>query len=123
VAGPDSTGVTWGYANGVTTFVDGTNTVTRPFNTPTPPDENPTGSDDQATNPTSATFNGKATNGNGDPFTVTLSVSNDGFLIGAGYNPDPPSANPTPAEEAAADAATVLCGSLALPDPRPPAGS
>ncbi|MFK7965767.1 MAG: hypothetical protein AB8C46_17530 [Burkholderiaceae bacterium] len=118
MAGPDSTGVTFSFANGVATFVDGGTTVTMTYNAGTVGDPNPTGTDDQATNPTSATFNGSATNGASSPFNLTLSVAADGTLIGAGYNPDTPNQNPTQAELDAVDSATVLCGSLALPNPR-----
>ena len=113
VAGPDST-ATWTYNDPVVTFFDGSNTVTMTLS------ETPVGEDDQPTNPTSATFDAAATNGAGSPFNVTLTINTFGLLIGAGYNPDPPSATPTQAELDAVDAQTVLCGSLALPAPRPP---
>ncbi|MFK7966385.1 MAG: hypothetical protein AB8C46_20670 [Burkholderiaceae bacterium] len=113
VAGPDST-ATWTYNDPVVTFFDGSNTVTMTLS------ETPVGEDDQPTNPTSATFDAAATNGAGAPFNVTLTVNTFGLLIGAGYNPDPSSATPTQAELDAVDAQTVLCGSLALPAPRPP---
>lgn len=113
VAGPNST-VTWTYNDPVVTFFDGANTVTMTLT------ETPVGEDDQATNPTSATFDAAATNGAGAPYNVTLTANTGGLLIGAGYNPDPANETPTSAELAAVDSATVLCGSLALPDPRPP---
>lgn len=113
VAGPDST-VTWTYNSPTITFVDGGTTVTMTFT------ETPVGEDDQATNPTSATFTGAAVNGNGVPHNLSLSVNTGGLLIGAGYNPDPSSANPPQAELDLVDSQTVLCGSLALPAPRPP---
>lgn len=113
VAGPDST-VTWTYNSPQVTFVDGGTTVTMTFT------ETPIGEDDQATNPTSATFTGAATNGAGVPHNLSLSVNTGGLLIGAGYNPDPATSTPSPSELAAVDSATVLCGSLALPNPRPP---